>query len=250
MSPPARCPWLFDQPFAHRGLWLKSGPPENSMAAFDAAARAGLGVELDVRVSADHEAMIFHDPTLQRMTGAQGPLAAQDASALARIELNGGGTIPRLTDLLAAHRDMPLLVEMKVHAGEEGPLEARTAALLADRKGPTAVMSFNAATLARFAAHAPHIARGQLTTGFKINPGAAPTLLPLQDNSRTDISKPDFLSCNIDALADYGAPAAARLGLPLITWTVRTPAQLALARQLAGNWIFEALPVESVALTR
>ena len=248
---PTRCPWLFDAPFAHRGLWLKNGAPENSMAAFRAASDADLGVELDVRVSSDHEAMIFHDDKLERMTGAPGLMIEKSAADLAKIKLRDTGeTIPSLSDLLSAFPNMALLVEMKVTPGAEGPLEARTAALLKDRKGPTAVMSFNPATLALFATHAPHIARGQLTTGFKMTPGAQPTLLALDNDSGAAISKPDFLSCNIDALAEYGAPVAKRLGLPLITWTVRTPAQLEIARNHASNWIFEALPVAEVALAR
>ena len=39
--------------YAHRGLWLEAGPVENSLAAFRAAAEAGLGVEFDVRPAAD-----------------------------------------------------------------------------------------------------------------------------------------------------------------------------------------------------
>ena len=58
--------------YAHRGLWLKDGPPENSLAGFRAAAAAGLGVEFDLRPSADSEVMIFHDPLLDRMTAASG----------------------------------------------------------------------------------------------------------------------------------------------------------------------------------
>jgi glycerophosphoryl diester phosphodiesterase len=246
---PARAPWLFDQPYAHRGLWLASGPPENSMAAFEAAAAAGLGAELDVRVSADHEAMIFHDGGLKRMTGAEGRLAAFSADALAALRLAGGAGegIPRLADLLDAFPDMPLLVELKTTPGEEGPLEARTAALLKDRRGPTAVMSFNPAALALFAELAPHMPRGQLTSGFVMTASGAPAgPLPPDDPAGADISAPDFLSCNIDALEAYGAPAAARMKLPLITWTVRTPANLATARAHARAWIFEALPVESV----
>ncbi|HVY02512.1 MAG TPA: glycerophosphodiester phosphodiesterase family protein [Caulobacterales bacterium] len=249
MNAPARAPWLFAAPYAHRGLWTPGGPPENSMAAFAAAHAAGLGVELDVQISADREAMIFHDGKLERMTGAEGPLAARNADDLAKLSLAGSReTMPRLADLLAAFPALPLLVEMKVRPGEEGPLEARTAELLKDRRGPTAVMSFNPATLARFAAHAPHIARGQLTSGYK---GASPPApLPPEDDSGCAVSKPDFLSCNIDRLAAYGRPVAQRLSLPLITWTVRTAAELAIARQHAGAWIFEALPVAEAARPR
>ena len=56
---------LFAPPVAHRGLWRPDGAPENSLAAFQAAAAAGYGIELDVQLSADGEAMVFHDGKLE-----------------------------------------------------------------------------------------------------------------------------------------------------------------------------------------
>ena len=61
---------LFAPPIAHRGLWRPDGYPENSLGAFQAACQAGYGIELDVQISADGEAVVFHDGALKRMTGA------------------------------------------------------------------------------------------------------------------------------------------------------------------------------------
>jgi len=61
---------LFDPPVAHRGLWSPGGAPENSLAAFQAACAAGYGIELDAQITADGEAVVFHDfklsPTAHR----------------------------------------------------------------------------------------------------------------------------------------------------------------------------------------
>ena len=46
--------------YAHRGLH-GNGVPENSLAAFSAAADAGYGIELDVQLSRDGVVMVFHD---------------------------------------------------------------------------------------------------------------------------------------------------------------------------------------------
>lgn len=54
--------------FAHRGLH-GAGASENSLEAFEAACQAGFGVELDVQLSRDGVAVVFHDDTLFRMTG-------------------------------------------------------------------------------------------------------------------------------------------------------------------------------------
>jgi glycerophosphoryl diester phosphodiesterase len=93
---------LFHPPVAHRGLWSPDGAPENSLAAFQAACSAGYGIELDVQLSADGEAMVFHDDTLERLTGAAGPLRARTAADLAELSLVGTEErIPTLLEALA-----------------------------------------------------------------------------------------------------------------------------------------------------
>ena len=77
-------------PIAHRGLH-SPGVPENSLAAFRAACDAGYAIELDVQPSADGVAMAFHDATLDRMTGAAGPVDALTAEALGHLRLAGSG---------------------------------------------------------------------------------------------------------------------------------------------------------------
>ena len=55
--------------FAHRGLYDDNARPENSLAAFRAAAEAGYGVELDVRLTRDGVPVISHDGDLRRTAG-------------------------------------------------------------------------------------------------------------------------------------------------------------------------------------
>ncbi len=86
MNPPAR---LLDAPIAHRGLWRTGAGPENSLAAFEAACRAGYGVELDVRLTADGEAVVFHDDALERMTASSGLVEERTADELAALRLLG-----------------------------------------------------------------------------------------------------------------------------------------------------------------
>ena len=48
--------------FAHRGLHSRDrSVPENSLKAFDLAAEAGYGIELDVQLSKDGQVVVFHD---------------------------------------------------------------------------------------------------------------------------------------------------------------------------------------------
>ena len=67
--------WLTERPIAHRGLHDQAaGIVENSLSAARAAIEAGFAIECDVQLSADGEAMVFHDFTLERLTGATGRL--------------------------------------------------------------------------------------------------------------------------------------------------------------------------------
>ncbi|MGE0046985.1 MAG: glycerophosphodiester phosphodiesterase family protein [Hyphomonadaceae bacterium] len=241
----AAAPWLLDFAYAHRGLWGGKYGPENSLSAFEAARSFGLGVELDVRLSADGEAVVFHDDTLDRMTSARGYTSSRTAAELSRLRLRGSDEgIPTLGEALEALADAPVLVELKVNRGSEGPLERRVGYVMAHHQGPCAVMSFNRDTLAELAEMSPHLPRGLLTSGWRT--GRAP-LMPW--NRRAGIRRfveaqrvrPDFLACDIAALATFGRPAADEMHVPLLGWTVRNRSQLDRAERNADALIFENL---------
>ena len=86
--------------YAHRGLHGK-GIPENSLAAFSLACKRGFGIELDVQLSRDGTVMVFHDYTLQRMTGCGQKLAQLTTAQLQELPLAGSDqTIPTLRQVL------------------------------------------------------------------------------------------------------------------------------------------------------
>lgn len=120
MTPAPLPPRFTDRPFAHRGLHdARAGRIENSRAAVAAAVEAGFGIEIDVQGSADGEAMVFHDDTLDRLTAMRGPVRGRSAAELRAIALSdGGGSIPTLSEILdiVAGR-APLLVEIKDQGG-------------------------------------------------------------------------------------------------------------------------------------
>ena len=64
---------LTARPIAHRGLHdAPSGVIENTPSAFRAAIASGYGIECDLQVSADGEAMVYHDDVLGRLTDHHG----------------------------------------------------------------------------------------------------------------------------------------------------------------------------------
>ncbi len=236
-------------PIAHRGLHdAEKGIVENSLSAALAAVDSGYGIELDVQLSADGEAMVFHDYSLERLTSATGAIRQMNASDLAKTKLNatqeGIPTLAELLDLVAGR--VPVLVEIKDQDGalgpDVGPLEARVAEVTANYNGPLAVMSFNPHSVKAFAQANARIPLGLATCQFAQSDWQ---LVPSKLR-RHLASIPDFdaLGCSFVShdRTDLQNPAVGRLkvrGVPILCWTVRSIDQERLARRIADNVTFE-----------
>ncbi len=237
-------------PIAHRGLHdIAAGRPENSRAAIRAASAAGYGIEIDVQLSLDGQAMVFHDYDLARLTGERGPVRQHSASELATVPLTGGDgeTVPGLPEVLAlVDGAAPLLIEIKDQDGvmgpDVGPLEHATAAALKSYRGPVAVMSFNPHAVAFMARLAPDIPRGLVTCGYSsldwplLPPAVCDHLRLIPDYDRVGAS---FVSHDV---ADLHNPRLAELRAahaPILCWTVPSPEIEAEARKIADNITFE-----------
>ena len=82
--------WLVARPIAHRGLHdPAAGLIENTLAAADAAIAGGFAIECDVQDTADGEAVVFHDFTLDRLTSQKGLVRERKAADLAGTALRG-----------------------------------------------------------------------------------------------------------------------------------------------------------------
>ena len=159
---PDRIAWLRGATFAHRGLH-GPGVPENSLSAARAALARGFGIECDVHKSSDGHPIVFHDETLQRMTGQRGRLADHSAAQLGAMPLGGSAdTIPTLRQLLdLVNGQVPLLIELK--APDNRPIGALCLAVrrvLEGYRGPYGVMSFDPRIVRWYDVHSPHVVRG------------------------------------------------------------------------------------------
>src|SRR5262245_34441773 len=73
---PMALDWLTARPIAHRGLHdVRLGIVENTASAFAEAISGDYGIETDLQISADGEAMVHHDDSLGRLTEGTGRLA-------------------------------------------------------------------------------------------------------------------------------------------------------------------------------
>lgn len=238
--------WL-KRPIAHRGLHdATRGIAENSVSAVKAAMRQGLAVEVDLQRAADDMPVVFHDPTLDRMTDESGPVASRDVNSLRDIPMkDGGDRILSLPDLLELVGDtVPLLLEVKTDGRGDGAFEANIARLLAGYRGPVAVMSFDPHAVSAFRHHAPGLPRGLVSCRFNDDLSKAHLSTMQRFLMRhlltSTFARPHFVAYDIGALPAV-APLIAKfiVGLPLLAWTVRTEADLERALRYADAPIFE-----------
>ncbi|QJF52811.1 glycerophosphodiester phosphodiesterase family protein [Roseobacter ponti] len=236
-------------PLAHRALHdVTDGRPENSRAAIRAAIAVGYGIEIDVQLSADDQALVFHDDNLDRLARASGPVRAQSGDRLTATELKGGDGegIPTLAEILAlVDGRVPLLVEIKDQDGAMGPgigpLERAVARGLAGYAGPVAVMSFNPYSVAKMAALLPDVPRGLVTscydpTDWRLDPQVCARLRDIPDYDEAACS---FISHEWQDLSRPRVQALKSAGAHILCWTIKSPADEAQARRIAENITFE-----------
>jgi glycerophosphoryl diester phosphodiesterase len=224
-------------PFAHRGLH-GGALVENSGGALCAAVARGYGIELDVQLSRDGEAMVFHDDDLDRLTIEQGPVAGRTAAELQAIRLYVGNEVmPRLTDALTmiAGR-VPLLIEVKSPDRRVARLCGAVARALDGYDGPVGVMSFNPEVGGWFARHAPAVLRGLVVT----ESGKSGLRGRIERRLFLWRARADFLAYDVRDLPSPFASAARGRGLPVYTWTVRSDGDRDRAASHADQIIFEA----------
>lgn len=156
---------------AHRGN--SSVAPQNTLAAFEAAWRAGAGsIEIDVQLTADGQVVVIHDDTLDATTSGSGPVGGTDLARVRSLDAGAwfapayaGQRVPtfaEVVDLLLRRPGIDLLLEVKgAWTAEQvrGVTEPVLAAGLADR---VVVQSFWPETVAALREAAPELRRGLL----------------------------------------------------------------------------------------
>ena len=149
----------------HRGYPAKF--PENTLAAFEGAIRAGGDMsELDVTLTKDRRVVVIHDDTLDRTTTGKGPVRSHTLAEIKRIDAGSwfdprfaAERVPELVEVLAqtAGRSM-LNIEIKGSAFEEDypadSIERQVVGFCKDHRALDRVIvsSFDRRILARIAA--------------------------------------------------------------------------------------------------
>lgn len=214
---------------AHRGN--SSIAPQNTMAAFEAAWRGGADyIELDIQVTADGDAAVIHNSTLDETTSGSGAVAERSAAEIAGLDAGSwfspvyaGERVPLLTEvleLLRTHPQIGLVLEIK---GDwpSGPLERVLDAVSAPSlQGRLVVESFSLATMAAVRDLAPQLRRDLLVSNADVG------LLELcADLGVSGIGPDGRLLLQQPDLCDRLHAA----GLSVSPWTLNEPAQWSIA---------------------
>jgi glycerophosphoryl diester phosphodiesterase len=241
-----RLPWLTEKPVAHRGLHdISAGIVENTASAFNAALAGGYAIETDVQISADGEAMVHHDGALGRLTEGDAKLTTLTAAEIKAVRFKVGSdrilALGELCDLVAGRST--LVIELKSDFDGNTRIAARTAEVLKGYSGPVAVMSFDPAQIVALRAAAPHLTRG-ITVASRFVQAGGRQLSYMEWFRLTYLlhvphTRPHFLDYAADDLPSLTPRVARMLGVPVLTWTIRSDAERRKVLPYADQITFE-----------
>ena len=248
--------WLTARPIAHRGYHdVSNGIVENSRQSAERAMTHGFSIEMDLQVTKDGKAAVFHDLTLDRLTKAAGPLDAYDMAELATLSFRwSDDTIMELPDLLQlVAGKVPLVVELKNPRDQDGRLERAVASAIEGYDGHIAVMSFSPVMIENLIPLTDR-PRGIVACDF-FSQQEGQTLADDVKYSLTHLlhapqSKPDFVSYHHK---DFPMPGPdllrALFGMPVICWTTKDADSHANALKYCDQVTFEGYNPDELPLT-
>lgn len=233
---------FYHRNLAHRGLHTADkSVPENSLAAFAAAAEAGYGIELDLQFSKDEQIVVFHDDDLKRVCGDEHRVDYYTYEELQQFSLCGTEQkIPLFSEVLkVVDGRVPLLVEFK-NGPKNDLLCGKTLPLLRAYKGDFCIESFSPFIVGWFKKNAPDILRGQLSAPEKDLDGELSpfTSFMLSHCFSNFIARPHFIAYYKEK-PYWSLFLAEKLGAVPVVWTVRSTDDIEFHQNRNDTVIFE-----------
>lgn len=205
---------------AHRGA--SAVCLENTIAAFARARADGAdGVELDVRLCASGELVVFHDDDLERLAGRGGAIEDMSLAAVRDVRLTSGDPIPTLDEVLdELGGALRINVEIKTTRRTRVPAARAVAKALARHRDHDRLLvsSFDPAALGVVRATAPRLAVGLLFHG-KLS-------LPLRRAWAATVLRPVSVHPHHALVHRVSIQRWHRAGYAVLTWTVDEPAEI------------------------
>ena len=240
--------WLVARPIAHRGLHTKSEAVlENTASAFERAIAGNYTIECDLQITADGDAVVFHDETLDRLIDDKGLLKTRTVKDLKALPFKiGTDRIQTLGEMLdQVEGKVPLVIELKSHWDRDVALAARALKVLESYTGPYAIMSFDPDLVAAVAELSPRTVRG-ITADRTVDPYYhllnVSRRLEMRTFSHLPRTRPHFVSYYFRDLPFAPVQAMRAAGHPIITWTIRSEEQQRVALRYSDQVTFEGYP--------
>lgn len=237
--------FLTARPIAHRGLHdFSTGVVENTASAFAAAIAGGYAIECDLQLTRDGEAVVFHDDHVERLTEGRGMVKDHTAAEMKQLTMrNSTDKVQTLAELLTqVNGQVPLVIELKSLWDGDARLAQRAIEELKSYSGPHCLMSFDPDAIAAVRRFAPHIIRGivaERATDSYYNSLPLPKQTELRTFSHLARTRPDFVSFFYEELPWAPITALRAAGMPIITWTIRSPQQAVMAMRCSDQITFE-----------
>ena len=227
--------WLLNTPIAHRGLHNETYG-ENSMGAYKNAIENGCPIEMDIQLSKDGVLLCFHDDSLERVCGKKAFINDLTYEEIKQLKiLNTQEGVPTFEEFLkVVDGKVPLLIEIKLQRSKQYDIALKTVEALKGYKGEFVIQSFDPRIMGKVRKYAPSIIRGQLACKPERKSMTFIKYLVVRYMLLNCVSKPDFIHY---ALNDMPI----KTNKPTICWTIRTKEDLAKARKLGVNFVFETV---------
>lgn len=231
--------------YAHRGLYDNaSDAPENTLAAFRKAIRAGYGFELDVQCTKDGRLIVLHDFSPERAAGLPGRVSDHTWEELKDLTVFGSQEhIPLFSDVLRENAgQVPMIVELKADRGLYPEVAEKAWEMLKDYPGVWCVESFHPGIVLWYKKHHPEIVRGQLSTNYA--KGAHPEKdllhLLLTHLCFNFLTRPDFIAYDKN-YANMPAVTVCRklYRAKMVAWTVSSQKEMRKLSRIYDIFIFE-----------
>ena len=204
---------------AHRGARIEE--PENTLRAIKRAFECSAdAVEIDVRLSKDHEIVVIHDDTLERTTNGSGKVDEKTLNQLRSLDAGKGEKIPMLSEvlLLAKERGIKVVIELKEVDMEELAVQE---IVEAEMEKSVIISSFFHHSLLKIKELAPTIKTGVILSSLPVFP------VKLALDAKADIIFQRYPRIDREYIEE-----ASRNGIAIYLWTINTIEDFERVREL------------------
>jgi glycerophosphoryl diester phosphodiesterase len=227
--------WLVARPIAHRGFHNGKTIIENTESAFEEALDGDYAIECDVQLSADGEAIVYHDDEVDRLMDGKGHVRSFTTRQLKKMTFSSTSDRMQTLDELLEQVDglSTLIIELKSRWDGNMALVKRVIDV---------VESYDSAMIACARALAPEVVRGitaDRTTDPYYNALPVSKRVSMRNFGHLAQTQPHFISYYWRDLPFEPMTEIRNAGHPVITWTLRSQQEASEAMRYCDQVTFE-----------